>query len=182
MKRIYLIILAAISISTQIFSQTPNDFRGFSWGKSISEVQKAELSKFILKDKDDALEYADQLAGSDCNVIYTFNENDKLISGTYEFTRAYRNQQLNLQDYKRFRSLLITKYGQPKTDNSEQTAENNLIDRDLNLNAAWETERSMIKIDLVEHDNKLAMRIHYTTKSLNELDSEKQLKEALSKL
>ena len=176
-----------------IFAQTPNDFRGFSWGNSLEQVQANEKSKFILKEKDDALEYVDQLAGSDCSVIYTFNDNNKLISGVYVFTKNYSNPQLYVQDFNKFKALLIKKYGKPKQE-KENWGSNYLADSDkerygqsiatghLTLNADWDTERSMIKIDLISSEKKPSLRIHYTTKTLNELENKEQLEQALSKL
>ena len=185
-------ILAFISVSTIITAQKPGDFRGFSWGNSINQVQSSEKSKFILKDKDDALEYQDQLAGSDCSVIYTFNDNDKLINGVYVFTKNYSNSQLYVQDYNKFKDLLTKKYGKSKSEKENWGSNLQLIDKErygqaiaegkLNLNSDWETANSLIKIELVGVSGKPSLRIHYTTKTLNEMESKEQLELALGKL
>ena len=182
-----------IIVHTQSFSQTINDFRGFSWGNSLAQIESNEKAKLILKDKDDALEYDDQIAGSDCIVIYTFNDNDKFISGAYVFTKNYSNPQLYVQDYNKFKQVLIQKYGKPKNDLKNWTSESSgQLDKDkipqsvaqglMSLSADWETDRSLIKIDLIYSNNKPSLRIHYTTKNLAELEDQEQLKQALDKL
>src|ERR1700712_1112743 len=115
MKKLFLaasVLFAAIG-STNAQS---NDFRGFNWGSPINQVQTSEKATLALKIKDDELEYTEQLAGSDCNLFYIFNDNDKLISGMYYFTKKYDNPQLYLQDYNKFKTLLIQKYGKPNSD------------------------------------------------------------------
>ena len=69
----------------------------------------SKKSKFIKEEKGDLLKYEDQVGGADCYVIYTFNDNNKLISGNYVFTKQYSNSQLYLHDYTKFEKLLTEK-------------------------------------------------------------------------
>lgn len=192
MIKLFFSTLILLLISTCFYAQTPNDFRGFSWGNPLEKVQANEKSKFVLKEKDDALEYFDQLAGSDCSVIYTFNDNNKLISGVYVFTKNYSNPQLYIQDYNKFKALLTKKYGKPRLEKEswggnlpnpdKERYGQSVADGKLTLNADWDTDRSLIKIDLITSERRPSLRIHYTTKTLNELENKEQLEQALSKL
>src|SRR3978361_512963 len=151
MKNLFLaasVLIAAIGTS---HAQT-NDFRGFNWGSPINQIQTSEKATLALKIKDDELEYNEQLAGSDCNLFYIFNDNDKLISGMYYFTKKYDNPQLYLQDYAKFKALLAKKYGKAISEkeywnhNTPPTEKHNygqaVADGDLALNTVWETSTS----------------------------------------
>ena len=46
---------------------------------------------------------ASQLAGSDCEIIYQFNDNDKFVGGTYNFTKRFANPQFYITDYNKFK-------------------------------------------------------------------------------
>src|SRR5260221_13527722 len=105
------ICLAILMIASIISFAQASDFRNFNWGSSVAQVKTGERGNPILKIRDNQLFYDDKLAGSDCQVVYIFNDNNKLISGNYAFTRRYPNPQLYLQDYDVFKTLLIEKYG-----------------------------------------------------------------------
>jgi hypothetical protein len=78
------------------------DFRGFIRGSTLNTVQSTETAKFVLKVSNDELVYKDLPGGSDCDVYYIFNDNDKLTSGMYVFTKKYTNPRLYIQDYNKF--------------------------------------------------------------------------------
>jgi hypothetical protein len=169
------------------------DFRGFSWGTPISSVQAAEKSPFITKVNNDELTYRDILGGSDCEVIYIFNDNDKLASGLYVFTKKYSNPQLYLQEYNKFKDLLSEKYGKPAIESETWNNSNNsasekqnygqaVADGKLTLSTIWNTDRSYIKIILPTNDKHPVLQIHYTTRSLDELENKVELENALKKL
>ncbi len=191
MKKIFLAASILICAVSKNYAQT-NDFRTFTWGSSAEQVQTGEKAKLIAKIKDDELEYEEQLAGSHCNVFYIFNDNDKLISGLYFFTKQYENPQLYLQDYNKFKTLLVQKYGKPSSDlqtwnhNTPPTEKHNygqaVADGDLALNAVWETANSTIKIKLISMDKRPSLQIVYTTRTLDEMENKENLKKALDKL
>jgi hypothetical protein len=169
------------------------DFRGFTWGNPLDKVQTDEKAQFLFKVSNDEIEYKDVLGGSDCDVVYIFNDNDKLTSGMYIFSKKYSNPELYLQDYNKFKALLTEKYGKPLTDkeswlNKITAAEKHnygqaVADGNLSLNAIWNTDRSVIKIVLLTtNDKRPSLQIHYTTRSLDELENKEDLKEALKKL
>src|ERR1700744_3939664 len=97
-----LIIAAAILLLGKNIVQA-QDFRGFAWASSLEAVQSGEKAPLIAKVSDDELTYKDQIGGSDCDVVYIFNDNDKLACGLYVFTKKYSNPQLYLQDYNKFK-------------------------------------------------------------------------------
>src|SRR5690348_433122 len=109
MKTILYILFSLVIANTTIAQLPVNDFRGFTWGDPMLKVQAIEKAKFLLKTKNNVLQYKHQLAGAECNVIYTFNDNDKLVSGIYVFTRAYSDPQLPVQDFKKYVTLLTEK-------------------------------------------------------------------------
>jgi hypothetical protein len=193
MKRTVFIFALMISAGIIANGQTvQKDFRGFAWGSLLSQVKTTEKAKFLSQNKDDELTFLDQLAGSDVNVIYQFNDNDKLVSGEYFFTKTYFNPQLYLQDYFKFRNLLNTKYGNFRISNEDWKANTTPNDREnygqavhdeyLTLFTSWVNERSNIKIILTSMENHPSLQIHYTAKSLDELEIKEELLKALSKL
>jgi hypothetical protein len=193
MKKSLLAVVALITINSLTIAQTSiNDFRGFTWGNLLTQVKANEKSKFVSEDKDDLLAYEDQLAGSDVIVNYQFNDNGKLVSGTYIFTKKYSNPQLYVQDFAKFKNLLTNKYGNSKLSKEEWSAntlpndkENYgqaISDGNLTLYSVFTTERSSIKIILMTYNKVPYLQIHYTAKSLDELENKEELKKALLKL
>jgi hypothetical protein len=192
MKKISGAFIAMI-VCMSFTHQQAADFRGFRWGNSLGIVQATEKSQFVLKVSDDELVYKDILGGSDCNIYYIFNDNDKLASGMYVFVKQYSNPQLYLQDYTKFKKLLTEKYGEPVSEkenwrSDRRVAEKHnygqaIADGNLTLNTVWNTDRSLIKIVLVNtNDKRPSLQIHYTTRSLDELENKEELRDALKKL
>jgi len=192
MKKILIALLVIVGNIGFSYAQT-TDFRGFAWGNSIDNVQSGEKAALVAKVSNDELAYKDMLGGSDCDVIYIFNDNNKLASGIYVFSKKYSNPQLYLQDYSKFKTLLIEKYGKPATEKenwsttTSVTEKHNygqaIADGNLTLNTVWNTDRSVIKILLINtRDKQPSLQIHYTTRSLDELENKEELKAALKKL
>ncbi len=191
MKKITILSILIISTIGILKAQTP-DFRTFKWGSSFAQIQAQEKMPMVAKVSNDEIVYTDELGGSDCQVFYIFNDNDKLESGIYAFTKKYSNPQLYLQDYDKFKKLLTQKYGSPTAEkenwntNTPKTDKNNfgqaILEGNLSLNTLWNTDRTEIKILLITHDKQPSLEIHYTTRSLDELESKEDLKKALIKL
>lgn len=194
MKQLLLfIVLSTVLTKSSCYAQAAvNDFRGFNWGSSFEQVLGGETSRFLFKENDDLLEYQDQLAGMDCNVSYSFNNNNKLVSANYSFTKRYINPQLYIEDYNTFKNLLIQKYGIPSAESQTWTAvvpeseRNNpaqaIADGNLKLISSWATERSNIQIVLSGNSRGPILHIHYTCKSLDELQDKTMIQTALKKL
>ncbi len=193
MKKFLFIVVALIAINIITKAQTASkDFRGFSWGNLLTQVKTNETANIVSQDKDDLLTYTDELAGSEVLVNYQFNDNNKLVSGTYTFTKKFSNPQLYIQDYAKFTKLLTEKYGTPKlarevwSTNTPQNEKENygqaVADGHLTLYSVWNTARSEIKIILLTKNSVPYLQIHYTARSLDELENKEALKEALLKL
>ena len=193
MKRIISVLLLLSAINANLSAQTAvRDFRDFTWGTALTQIQTNEKAEFIDKIQNDMLLYKDKLAGYDCNVSYGFNQNDKLISGNYIFNKKYTNPQLYIQDFNTFKKLLTRKYGKPASDkmnwnkNTPLLEKHNygqaVVDGNLNLSTIWTTERSLIEIAVTVVNHIPSMHIHYTTKNLDELENNDELQKALNKL
>ena len=193
MKSLSITLISLIFFSALASGQSSqSDFRNFSWGSSFSDVQNGEKATFVNKDKDDLLVYSDQVAGSDCDVLYQFNDNNKLVNGSYIFTKKYTNPQLYIEDFNKFKNLLILKYGSPqleKEDWATNISQRNkesfgqaISDGNLSLITAWTTPKTIVKITLVTINNKPSLQIHYTSKSLSEMENKEDLKKAMLKL
>ncbi len=193
MKNSLLAIAVLMTISNLSIAQTSKtDFRGFNWGASLPDIKANEKAKFVSQDKDDLLSYDDQLAGSDVNVNYQFNDNGKFVSGIYVFSKIYSNPQLYIQDFVKFKRLLTTKYGTPSlskeewSSNTTPSDKNNygqaIADGNLTIYSLWTTDRSVIKITIIKYDNHPSLQIHYSAKTLDELENKEELNKALLKL
>jgi hypothetical protein len=198
MKNLLLTVGALLTINSLTIAQnSTTDFRGFNWGSSFTQVKSNEKAKpwdinDLANNKDDILFYDDQLAGSDVTVIYQFNDNDKLINGTYIFGKKYSDPQLYLQDYEKFKGLLTQKYGKPASDAEEWSSNTTpfvkenygqaICDGYLDLITVWSTDNSIIKVVLLTLNNRPSLQIHHTAKKLNELENKEELKTALPKL
>lgn len=191
-KYIILVAVAACSFSILNAQNQLSDFRNFQWGSTAEQIQQNEKSAFSFKDNDNMFVYKDELAGYTCNVTYEFNEDNKLVSGNYIFTKRYTNPQLYEQDYLNFKNLLIRKYGQPvkvkeNWDDTHYLASKKTIDGSNNnstqqLLSKWTTSRSNIEIALDKADNIYTLHIQYTAKSPVELLNQDAVQNALSKL
>ena len=192
MKKIFFVLIIAIVGINYSMAQT-FDFRIFSWGNPIEKVKAEEKARFYSAKNDDELEFDDKLGGTKFKVLYIFNENNKLISGIYIFSKEYSNPELYYQDYSVFLKLLTEKYGKPT--NEKETWNNTdalydksnkkqaIADKNLNLYAVWDTKRTSIKITLISIGNTIpSIQIHYTATSLDELQNQIDLKDAMNKL
>ena len=187
-----IMLAIAFAPAVLLFGQV-TDFRGATWGSSLTSIKASEKTNFVMKIKDDELVYKDLLDGEDCTVYYIFNDNAKLESGVYRFTKNYSNPQLYVEDYDKFRALLIEKYGIPANETASwnndagNTEKSNygqaVADGRLSLNTVWRTNRSIVKIVLITTAAKRpALQINYTTRSLDQLENQAELRAALGKL
>jgi hypothetical protein len=192
MKLKLILVSALCGMMTTVSYAQNSDFRGFKWGTALGEVETAEKAPLEQKVKDDVLKYRSQLAGADCEVYYTFNDNDKLISGRYLFTKEYPNPELYLNDYNKFKDLLLQKYGKPYKEvqnwsnptvqREELTKGQAIVDGHLTLTDLWVTDRSIIKVSIVQGVNHPEIEIDYVSKTWNEMESQGQLHKALEML
>jgi hypothetical protein len=187
-----LIITFIALVGSLNLSNAQTDFRGFSWGSTPKQVELGEKNLLIKKIPNEELIYKDILGGSNCSVVFIFNDNNKLESGMYIFSKKYRNPQLYVQDFSKFKKLLIEKYGISlsekenwafNTPNDEKSNYGQAVaDGHLQLSSVWHTDRSVIKISLLTVDKRPNVQIHYTARSLDDLEDKDALKAAVKKL
>jgi hypothetical protein len=195
MKKLAIAFATLITMSVQIKAQTKTtDFRTYNWGILKNDLAQQEklTYKNIPTENKNSLKYEDELGGANCYVIYTFNDNDKLISGNYILRNHYSNSQLYLHDFAKYEKLLVEKYGKVTTlkydwiENKASTDKENfgqaIADGNLIMTSVWETPRSVIKLTLFSVNEKPSLQIHYTYKTLSELENNTELKKALIKL
>ena len=190
MKTVILFYL--LFLQTIAFSQSHNDFRGFTWGDSWEKIRAEEKAKFVTKKDKTEVEYKDVLGGKDIRIMYVFNEDSRLVEGVYIFAKKYNNPELYMLTYTEFSNLLTEKYGNPAKKkerwNSNDAAHDTtnlgqaILDGDLSLYTVWITDTVVIKSTLINEEGKPSMQIHYTTRSLDELENKEELRSALEKL
>lgn len=190
-KIIFGIIILILGVNNSVAQTT--DFRNFNWGDPVEKIRSEENAHFFTRQKNEELQYDDKLNGTSFKVLYIFNDNNKLISGSYILTKTHSDPELYYQNYLVFLKLLTEKYGKPNNEketwNSSDPSydktnkKQGIADRNLNLYSFWNTNRSNIKITLISIGNDFpSLQIHYTTKSLDELENQTDLQEALKKL
>ena len=184
----YLLLLQGIC-----WCQTPpNDFRGFTWGDSFEKVRSEEKAKYVTKKDNSEIEYKDVLGGNDIRILYVFNEDSKLVQAVYIFAKKYNDPERYVMTYNEFSGLITEKYGSP-TKHKERWASNDtahdntspgqaILDGELTFYTVWTTDRTVIKSTLINEQGQPSMQIHYTTRSLDELENKEVLRSALEKL
>lgn len=192
MKKSIFVLLICAGVLSKVNAQDAKDFRNFDWGTRSAAIQQNEKTTFSFKDNDNILAYRDMLGGYNCNVIYGFNDNDKLVTGNYVFTQKYSSLQAYESDYLHFKNLLIQKYGEPVKvkeywnnsnyiTNKRVVAEEN-VNPTQQLMSKWVTDRSVIQIALDYANNMYTMHIQYTAKSPAELLTSEEVHNTLAKL
>ncbi len=188
---IFGLIILIVAINNSLAQTT--DFRNFNWGDPMEKIRNEETNHLLSRIKNEELTYEDKLNGTGFKVLYIFNDNNKLISGSYISTKIHSDPELYYQNYLVFLKLLTEKYQNPniqkETWNSSDPTydktnkKQGIADKNLNLYSVWNTNRSDIKITLISIGNtNPSLQIHYTTKSLDDLENQIDLKEALKKL
>ena len=184
----YLLFLCGICWS----QAQQNDFRGFTWGDSFEKVRSEEKAKYVTKKDETEVEYREILGGKDIRILYVFNDEKKLVHAIYIFAKKYSNPELYVMTYNDFTNLITEKYGKPAKQVERWTSPDTahdvtnpgqaIVDGDLSLYTVWMTERTVIKSTLINIDGRPSMQIHYTTRSLDEIENKEELRTALEKL
>ncbi len=92
-------------------------FRNSKWGMKINEVKKLESLKLHLESKK-ILSYNCILLGMPCKIMYSFDAN-RLRYGFYFFNPNISSSSSIINDFLQLKKKLISQYGLPKEDNSE---------------------------------------------------------------
>ena len=86
-------------------------FRDADFGMTKQQVKDSEKEKPKTED-DDSLLYTDRLLGFEVVVIYMFVDN-KFFLGQYIFEQEYTNENRYIEDFRKIKSALKEKYGNP---------------------------------------------------------------------
>jgi hypothetical protein len=169
-----------------------NDFRGFTWGDSFDKVVSEEKAKYVTRKDKTELLYSDVLGGKEVKILYVFNGQSKLIETVYIFARKYNNPERYVLTYNAFSDLITEKYGTPTkqkerwisndTANDKANPGQAVSDGDLSFYSVWMTDRVVIKSTLSNEVGKPSMQIHYTTRSLDVMENEEELRSAIKML
>jgi hypothetical protein len=176
MLTIVLFIISLNSVKGQ-----NSDFRKTKWGMSYKQVEVTEIPKTVII-SENRLIYNDTIAGSPFSLVYTFNEKSELVSAEYILDKTYIDHNFYINEYYKFKELLIKKYGIPKKD--EQNWLVDVKDKDttnwanalelgyLNLFSSWETSKSNINLLVTKYD-KVHLFIDYKAKNTQGIDISK---------
>lgn len=93
-------------------------FRSVKWGMSRLEVRDAESGEFIGEPQDGWFAFQTTVAGMDARVLYQFID-DELARGGIWFAETFSNRNKYLQNFRKVRSALIDKYGEPDRDETQ---------------------------------------------------------------
>lgn len=90
------------------------DFRGSSWGDSMSEVRSTESAE-LLTATDSRLIYMGQVAGIQMAIFYKFVDGG-LVEAGYVNEEQHTVERAYIEDYQKLKALLMEKYGEPYID------------------------------------------------------------------
>lgn len=182
--RKYSIIFLCLLIPSTVLA---DDFRGNSWGNSISDVKKQEKATFVSEEKG-CLYYEGIVADIiNVSIVYRFFDGH-LSEGVYFSQESYVNRNLYIRDYERLKELLIKKYGEPDSD---KTVWRNRLYKDnpekwgtaisighLAYMAEWNTKTTRITTGLTGSNFDVRHGVFYNEKA-SEKEREKQEEEQM---
>ena len=154
-----------------------HDFRKAQWGMSREQVKKTEESPVVFEgwsDNFDAtiLYYKEKVYRFDSFITYIFR-NGKLVQASYSFEP--NDEENYISDYESIIEALIEKYGEPIDVVMEWSDSTYIEDEEkwetalrlghLKRSGIWETQRTMIELQLFGKDNNIIMQIDYLDKT-----------------
>jgi len=184
------LILAVLLISAVSFAQEKYDFRRVKWGMSKEEVKQSEGKEPVFE-KEDGLGYKEELGGLDVVLFYYFRDN-RLYQAAYSDMEKHTFRNKYIDDYKKFKELLIRKYGDPILD--KQIWYDDLYKNDpsewglaisighMKYMTAWQNDETTITLGLTGDNFKIDLFILYAGEQISKEVEEKKEKEELEKL
>jgi len=110
-----LILLIITSFSLTILAKEQVfDFRKTNWGMSKEEVKLTEKNDITFEDEEE-IDYEVKIDSDNFICGYIFLEN-KLYRAAYIFSEEHTNKNDYINDYEALKTILIDKYGKPKSD------------------------------------------------------------------
>lgn len=172
-------IVAFSLLFGHIYAQSKTDFRNTKWGMSRAEVKKLEKSE--LMELPPAFLAGDaNVAGFDASLFYKFGS-DKLTEAFYIYKISHYVSNMYIDDYKKIKNILISKYGQPISDLTNwksETAKAALLDDglaismgQLELTCKWDNGETQITHTIKGGDSKVVLLTVYTSKEFQKYDT-----------
>lgn len=190
-----MVIRACFFVFSVIFSgyAISDDFRGFNWGASESDVKKLEKATFQKSNDEgnvNTLIYNGEISGVKVIIYYIFSKN-RLVSAIYKSYESHLNRNSFISDFEYIKNLLQKKYGTPKLD--EITGDDLFKDDSSNRGIAvatgllkyiviWETDRTKVYTSLYGDNLEITHTVLYEEKASSaerEKDKEKQVLDQL---
>lgn len=99
-----------------------DNFRGYSWGTSKTEIESSEIKDDMVENIDysyidgNTIVFTGSVAGYSAYVYYIFDESDKLVRGYYILQEKHTNKTDYYDDFCNLADLYAEKYGDPVVD------------------------------------------------------------------
>lgn len=180
MKRKIIISLIMASVLIFLFTiftySNQYNFRKTNWGMSKEQVKAIENKKSD-GENDNILYYKVEISKDNFACFYYFLE-DKLYQAAYVFDGKHTNKNDYIDDFKKFKEILIKKYGKPKTDkviwkndlfkDEKQNWGTAISVGHLVYTASWKTTTTEIILLLFGDNYEINLGIKYESKKLRE--------------
>ena len=156
---------------------SPEGYQALRWGNSIEEVKKQFTSAEL---NDDAFQLATQnrqVAGQSADIGFAFYEN-KLAKVVVLFKAIYNNKNKYIDSYEHLGNLLSKKYGPTKRTVVAWSSRKDVFGKRredwgtalylgyVTFYAKWTTQHSIVELTLGASENKIYLRIAYSSKAL----------------
>lgn len=171
MKKVTILVICLLVLSSVCISEEEMNFRNVKWGMSEKEVKKRESAKYLRKMFNHLL-YDTRLNGLDCTLAYGFYK-DQLFTANYLFKETYSNYNKYVEDFMNLKELLDSKYGEFKTE--VVIGDHKGMDLGIavgmglvKLCAAWETKDTQILLQLFGNNFNFSLYLTYINPELNE--------------
>ena len=181
-KKLILAVFVVSLVTQAKLSQGENlTFRNSEWGMTKDQVTASESSLDPVSVNGQSITYKTQILGKNVELLYLFSQN-RLIGTAYKLDDNYLNSNHFLNTYKRFKTALTRKYGQPQNEDTtwtDNTFKNVSLKRGLALSlghteylSKWETPQTMIKLSLKEENYHVLCLIEYWSKEYTYMSEE----------
>ncbi len=146
----------------------PPDFRNATWGMSKVQVEDLEEGEYLYADPT-VMYYLGEQNEQDAEISYYFTEDDKLFEAQCRYVIGERTLDELISSYEQFRLYLSENYyGEPLdeeyrvdiktgTDYDTDTDNNKIYHQVMKYYTEWETETSLVSLNL----DYLNQRVNY---------------------
>jgi hypothetical protein len=164
----------------EVPASEPFTFRRTRWGFSPAEVGASEGSELV-KATEEGLIYKDRVSKFPCLIAFFF-ASGKLVRAKYNLLAEHALSSEYIADFEYLLGLLKKKYGNPSDSQRHWLDERYKDDEEawgravllgqLVLYEAWLTDSTEISLMLRGDDNRIYLEIEYTSRALENLETE----------